>query len=56
MRVPSDTIEIDKIQSALSAETKSFDLLKDLDKANQYGNWYWTTKQLRNYSLFSGSF
>ncbi|MFL6317554.1 MAG: hypothetical protein ACJ73C_12585 [Nitrososphaeraceae archaeon] len=51
MRVPSDTIEIDKIQSALSAETKSFDLLKDLDKANQYGNWYWTTKQLRNYSL-----
>jgi hypothetical protein len=40
LRVPSDTIEIDKIQSALSAETKSFD-----------GNWYWTTKQLRNYSL-----
>ena len=51
MRVPSDTIEIDEIQSALSAETKSFDLLNDLDKANQYGNWYWTIKQLRNYSL-----
>ena len=51
MRVPSDTIEIDEIQSALSAETKGFDLLNDLDKANQYGNWYWTIKQLRNYSL-----
>ena len=35
----------------LSAETKSIDLLNDLNKANQYGNWYWTIKQLRNYSL-----
>jgi hypothetical protein len=25
--------------------------LDDLDKANQYGNWYWTIRQLRNYSL-----
>ena len=51
LMVPSDSIEIDKIQSALSAETKSIDLLNDLDRANQYGNWYWTIKQLRNYSL-----
>ena len=51
LMVLSDRIEIDKIQSALSAETKSIDLLNDLDKANQYGNWYWTIKQLRNYSL-----
>ncbi len=51
LMLPSDRIEIDKIQSALSAETKSIDLLNDLDKANQYGNWYWTIKQLRNYSL-----
>jgi hypothetical protein len=51
LNIPSDRIEIDKIQSALSAETKSIDLLNDLDKANQYGNWYWTIKQLRNYSL-----
>ena len=51
LTVPSDRIEIDKIQSALSAETKSIDLLNDLDKANQYGNWYWTIRQLRNYSL-----
>jgi hypothetical protein len=56
LMVPSDRIEIDKIQSALSAETKSIDLLNDLDKANQHGNWYWTIKQLRNYSLgFHGS-
>ena len=51
LMIPSDRIEIDKIQSALSAETKSIDLLNDLDMANQYGNWYWTIKQLRNYSL-----
>ena len=51
LSIPSDRIEIDKIQSALSAETKSIDLLNDLDKANRYGNWYWTIKQLRNYSL-----
>jgi hypothetical protein len=42
LTVSSDRIEIDKIQSALSAETKSIDLLNDLDEANQYGNWYWT--------------
>jgi hypothetical protein len=51
LMISSDRIEIDKIQSALSAETKSIDLLNDLNKANQYGNWYWTIKQLRNYSL-----
>jgi hypothetical protein len=51
LMIPPDRIEIDKIQSALSAETKSIDLLNDLDRANQYGNWYWTIKQLRNYSL-----
>ena len=51
LNIPPDRIEIDKIQSALSAETKNIDLLNDLDKANQYGNWYWTIKQLRKYSL-----
>ena len=51
LMIPSGRIEIDKIQSALSAETKSIDLLNDLDRANQHGNWYWTIKQLRNYSL-----
>jgi hypothetical protein len=56
LMIPSDRIEIDKIQSALSAETKSIDLLNDLNNANQYGNWYWTIKQLRNYSLGNSLF
>jgi hypothetical protein len=56
LTIPSDRIEIDKIQSALSAETKSIDLLNDLNNANQYGNWYWTIKQLRNYSLGNSLF
>jgi hypothetical protein len=51
LMIPPDRIEIDKIQSALSAETKNIDLLNDLDRANQYGNWYWAIKQIRNYSL-----
>ena len=51
LSIPAGSIEIDKVQSALSAETKSFDLLNDLNEANQEGNWYWTIKQLRNYSL-----
>jgi len=51
LMIPPDRIEIDKIQSALSSETKSIDLLNDLDRANQYGNWYWTIRQLGNYSL-----
>ena len=50
-----DRIEIDKIQSALSAETKSIDLLNDLDMASQYGNWYWMIKQFRKYSICATS-
>jgi hypothetical protein len=49
--IPIDAIEIDKVQSALSSQTKKIDLLADLDEASQYGNWYWMIKQLRNYSL-----
>jgi hypothetical protein len=51
LSIPADSIEIYKVQSALSSETKSFDLLNDLNDANQPGNWYWTINQLRNYSL-----
>ena len=51
LSIPDDSIEIDKVQSALSSETKSIDLLNDLNKTNQEGNWYWTIKRLRNYSL-----
>ena len=51
LSIPDDSIEIYKVQSALSSETKSFDLLNDLNDANQPGNWYWTINQLRNYSL-----
>lgn len=51
LSIPADSIEIYNVQSALSSETKSFDLLNDLNDANQPGNWYWTINQLRNYSL-----
>jgi len=52
--IPSDRIEINKVISALSAESKGIVLARELQKANQEGNWYWKIKDLRNYSL-SGS-
>ncbi len=52
--IPSDKIEINKVISGLSAESKGIELARELQKANQEGNWYWKIKDLRNYSL-SGS-
>ena len=52
--MPSDRIEINKVISALSSESKGIELARELQKANQVGNWYWKIKDLRNYSL-SGS-
>src|SRR5437899_8013344 len=49
--IPSDKIEIDKVLSVLSAESKGVELANELQKANQEGNWYWMIKHLRNYSL-----
>jgi hypothetical protein len=45
-----DQLDFGHVQSALSAKTKKIDLLSDLDKARQYGNWYWQLVELRNYS------
>jgi hypothetical protein len=47
-------MELNKVISALSAESKGVELAGELQKANQEGNWYWMLKHLRNYSL-SGS-
>ena len=52
--MPSDRIEINKVISALSAESKGIELAREIQKANQVGNWYWKIRDLRNYSL-SGS-
>ena len=49
--IPCNSIEIDKVLSVLSAESKGIELANELDKANQEGNWYWMIKHLRNYSL-----
>ena len=49
--IPSDRIEIDKVISVLSAESKRIELASELGKANKEGNWYWMIKHLRNYSL-----
>lgn len=48
--IPGDRVEIDKVISALSAESRRIELANELGKANQEGNWYWMIKHLRNYS------
>jgi hypothetical protein len=49
--ITNDSIEIDKVISMLSAESKRIELANELGKANKEGNWYWMIKHLRNYSL-----
>jgi hypothetical protein len=49
--IPSDRIEIEKVISVLSAESKRIELANELGKANKEGNWYWMIKHLRNYSV-----
>lgn len=49
--IPSDKIDIVKVISLLSAESKKIELANELEKANKGGNWYWMINHLRNYSL-----
>ena len=49
--IPSDKIDIVKVISVLSAESKKIELANELEKANKGGNWYWMINHLRNYSL-----
>ena len=49
--IQSDRIEIDKVLSVLSGESKRIELANELEEVNQEGNWYWMIKHLRNYSL-----
>ena len=46
-----DKIEIEKVLSVLSSETKGTELAHDLDQVNRRGNLYWIIKHLRNYTM-----
>jgi hypothetical protein len=46
--IPTDRLNFANVQSALSAKTKKIDLLSPLDRARQYGNWYYMLSELRN--------
>ena len=46
--IPTDQVNFTNVQSALSAKTKKIDLLSPLDRARQYGNWYYMLSELRN--------
>ncbi|MDQ3909256.1 MAG: hypothetical protein M3232_02490 [Thermoproteota archaeon] len=48
LELPADKVNFANVQSALSAKTKNIDLLNPLDRARQYGNWYYMLSELRN--------
>jgi hypothetical protein len=49
--IPTDKMDIYRVLTSLSAETKGVELAHELDQANFSGNLYWMIKRLRNYSL-----
>jgi hypothetical protein len=53
--VPTEQVNFANIQSALSSKTKLIDLLSPLDRARQYGNWYYIISKLQN-NLIHGTF
>jgi hypothetical protein len=50
--IPTDRVNFADVQSALSAKTKKIDLLSPLDRARQYGNWYYMLNELRNQLVY----
>jgi hypothetical protein len=46
--IPTDRVNFANVQSAISAKTKKIDLLSPLDRARQFGNWYYMLSELRN--------
>lgn len=46
-----DKADIYSVQSALSAKTKSIDLLTELNQAANHDNWFWLLKELRTQSM-----
>jgi hypothetical protein len=49
--IPTDKMDIYRVLTSLSAETKGVELAHELNQANFSGNLYWMIKRLRNYSL-----
>lgn len=49
--IPIDKMEVGRIISGLSAESKGVEVAKELQDANLGGSKYWKLKDLRNYSL-----
>jgi hypothetical protein len=49
--IPSDKIDIMKVISVLSAESKRIELANELENTIKEGNRYRMTNRLRNYSL-----
>ncbi len=50
LNIPAVQADFSRIQSELSARTKKFDLLSELDSARQHGDWYWAILEYRNLS------
>ena len=49
--IPIDKMEITRVISGLTAESKGVEVAKELQDANMQGSWYTKIKDLKNYSL-----
>ena len=54
--IPIDKMDVSRVMSGLSAESKGVDVAKELQDANMQGSWYWRIKDLRNHSLHGSLF
>ena len=49
--IPTDKLDIYRVLTGLSSETKGIELADGVDQVNRRGNLYWIINQLRKYSL-----
>jgi hypothetical protein len=54
--IPIDKMDVAKVMSGLTAESKGVELAKELQDANMIGSWYSRIKDLRNHSLHNSIF
>jgi hypothetical protein len=51
-----DKMDVAKVMSGLTAESKGVEVAKELQDANMIGSWYSRIKDLRNQSLYGSIF
>ncbi len=50
--IANEKVDLSTLQSALNAKTKDIDLLSELHKASDHGNWFWLLRELKNRTMY----